>query len=137
MDQLALIIGSIVVPLCAFFGNLMIRNLAKIPSTAGADIVLFLLTLDATVLISNEEFKTLVKNSSIQIQFIPIFVGFLFLSLLLWIANITHFETKVIKSFNPTTGIYTNYPFAWVLFSWFLIAILTCSHFLIFSLKNL
>lgn len=135
MDQIALIVGCFIVPLCAVLSNLSLRHAVRAPCTAGADLVLFLLTLDAAVLIANEEFKLLIQSELLRSQLIEIFVGFTFITILLWIFNVVVFEIKVIKSFNSETGVYSNYPIGWVIFSWSLIVALVCAHLLVFSLQ--
>lgn len=132
MGNLTLFIGAFLVPLCAIFANLFIRHAAKTPTSAGADALMFFLTLDGSALIASSDFIKLVPYPEFQKQFSSIFVGLLFISFAFWALNIAFFEKKIGASFNHKTGQYTNYPFKTVLISWIIILTLVTSHLLIF-----
>lgn len=135
MGQISLFIGVIGVPVCAVVANIVVRNIGKVPVTAGADFILFLLTFDGTVLIAHDEFEPLITSNSLQQQLIAIFVFWTFLGFATWLINIAYFERKIVDAYDNHNHQYSSFPIRWFICSWTIVVFLIAGHVLTFTLN--
>lgn len=135
MEYIGLLVGAIGVPVCAVVANIAIRHIGKVPITAGADLILFLLTFDGAVLIAHENFQPLVVSNSFRNQLNAIFVMLTFLGFATWVVNIGYFERKLIDAYDGRNHRYSDFPLVWFICSWAIVVLLIAAHVLTFTLN--
>ncbi len=74
-----------------FLLNLVVRG-KNVFASSGADFLLMLLAFDVTAAITFSDFGKFVPNADVRAALLPLAVGFMFLTLIIWYTVVSRFE---------------------------------------------
>src|SRR4051812_18660579 len=92
MSDLRFWIPVLGIPILAFFANIVVRVIQRLPQSALPDIILCFVVFDALVAIQNEEFSRFVRMSALRDATIAVYVALLFLNLIIWFVSVSSLE---------------------------------------------
>jgi len=133
-EQIQLVAGSVIIPGCGVLINLVVRNSRHLPVSTGADILLFLLIFDGTVITALNEFGHLIPYEEFRDAIAPIFGMLIFISFFMWYLSVGC-EVRIAQSHNSGTRKYVGFPFWSFVGVWGIAVCMIAVHILVFTLK--
>lgn len=108
MTDLIPLIVAVGLPTIALLMNIAARKHSGLPWSAGADLLMLAVLLDATMLTSGDAFKELVQHDDIRELFYSCVVFLLLFTLLLWFLVVSILETRLITYFDSASASYNG-----------------------------
>ncbi len=125
-------IAAFGIPLIAVIGNSLLRFFNKMPQSATADLVLFLVVFNAVAIIQHKDFQPHVLDKGIRPHFVAIYVALLIVNLFFWIVAVFVLEKGLLEKYDHGRKRYSDNPFLYIFASYMVATLSMCSSMAVF-----